>query len=132
MDRFADIPVYHSIDQAAQAMRVAIKNEPEEFDEDEEHTITARDEVLVGLVVYLAHGHERILRILDMYCGKSHVVDATPESQFTGPTMHVEVDGKVLAEHVSTVDVRELLRKQHENEQERRILLDMAYRNCEE
>ncbi len=48
------------------------------------------------------------------------------------PTFHAVVDGKVLAEHVSAVDVRELLRKQQEKERERQILLDMAYRNCEE
>lgn len=48
------------------------------------------------------------------------------------PTFHLVVDGKVIAEHISTVDVRELLRKQQEKERERRILLDMAYRNCEE
>lgn len=76
-----DIPVYHSIEQAALAMQVAIKNEPEEFDEDEEHVVTARDEVLAGLVKYLAHGHKRILHILDMYCGKSDSVDATIEPE---------------------------------------------------
>jgi hypothetical protein len=74
-----DIPVYHSIEQATLAMQVAIENESEEFDEDEEHAITGRDEVLVGLVKYLAHGHKRILHILDMYCGKSDIVDATFE-----------------------------------------------------
>ncbi len=52
--------------------------------------------------------------------------------QFNGPTLHVEVDGKMIAEHVSTVDVRQLFREQQEKERERRILLDMAYRNCEE
>lgn len=76
-----DIPVYHSIEQAALAMQVAIKNESEEFDEDEEHAITTRDEVLVGLVKYLAHGHKGILRIVDMYCGKSDSVDATIEPE---------------------------------------------------
>ncbi len=74
-----DIPTYHSIEQATLAMQVAIENESEEFDEDEEHTITARDEVLIGLVKYLAHGRKHILHILDMYCGKSDIVDATTE-----------------------------------------------------
>lgn len=76
-----DIPVYHSIEQATLAMQVAIENEAEEFDEDEEHAITARDEVLVGLVKYLAHGRKHILHILDMYCGKSDIVDATVDSE---------------------------------------------------
>lgn len=47
-------------------------------------------------------------------------------------TIHVELDGKVIAEHVARADVREMLKSQQEKEREREIRIDMARRNCEE
>ena len=57
------------------------------------------------------------------------------EQQPTSPiVMHIHVDGEALARVMAErpVDIREMLKKQQEREQNRRILLDIAYRNCKE
>jgi hypothetical protein len=95
MDWLANIPVYRSIFEVARDMGRAIKNESEEFDEDEEHTITRRDEVLAGLVAYLAEGHkdrDSVLLLLDKYCGRPD--DAPPQAQRVSSTA---VNGRVVS-----------------------------------
>ncbi len=78
-----DLPVYHTLAEVEQAMRLALQDEAE--DEDDEHEMYGRDYVLAGLVAFLAESwpepfKEQILNLLDMYCGEPDivVVDADP------------------------------------------------------
>ncbi len=82
-----DLPVYHTLAEVEQAMRLALQDEAE--DEDDEHEMYGRDYVLAGLVAYLATLHheplrEQILSLLDVYCSKpaNVVVDADPVKSF--------------------------------------------------
>jgi hypothetical protein len=52
-----------------------------------------------------------------------------PEPQFTGPVVHVELDGKAIAECVSSVNVAQMLKAQREEEHEAKLLLRMAHSN---
>src|SRR6266704_2844192 len=78
-----DLPVYHTLAEVEQAMRLVLQDEAE--DEDDEHEMYGRDFVLAGMVAFLAESwpekeKEQILSLLDVYCGKpmNVVVDADP------------------------------------------------------
>jgi hypothetical protein len=57
------------------------------------------------------------------------------EQTFNGPIIHIQLDGKMLAQIMAEhpeMNLLAMMKAQKERERERRILLDMAYRNCEE
>ncbi len=81
-----DLPVYHTLAEVEQAMRLALRDEAE--DDDDEHEMYGRDYVLAGLVAFLAERwpereKEQILRLLDVYCaGNPVVIDADLPKRF--------------------------------------------------
>ena len=81
-----DLPVYHTLAEVEQAMRLVLQDEAE--DEDDEHEMYGRDYVLAGLVALLAESWPerekgQILRLLDVYCaGNPVVIDADLPKSF--------------------------------------------------
>ena len=81
-----DLPVYHTLAEVEQAMRLALQDESE--DEDDEHEMYGRDYVLAGMVAFLAESWPepfkgQILSMLDVYCaGNPVVIDADLPKSF--------------------------------------------------